>query len=288
MAQETARELLKDAHRVLELLPPTEAEAILGRIGAYLGEPVHIGDTTTIKFSDYTGSFKSQSYDQETRETTYNDDVPEGLKFEDTKESFEHEGKAREFTYREWTYPEAGDARYLSEKDYTGGFVTTIHGRRYRIDLHINAGDSGDHGGAATFVRTDDPETTFETWDHAEALKSYREREVKSLEGSKAELADPETDAEWLEYTREDIKNHEKQIAEIDAGEVKLRQPFYVQVFGQPNFLQNNVFPTYGGRCAMALASVETGWGDMGNVNILFACDDDGVPCRVWIESSCH
>jgi len=289
MAQETARELLKDAHRVLELLPPEEGEALLARIGAYLGEPVHIGDTTTIKFSDYAGFFKPSSYDSETRETIYNDDVPEGLTFKDTHETYENdEGEAVPFMYREWMYPEAGEARYISEKDYTGGFVVTIHDRRYRVDLHINAGDSGDHDGAVTFVRTDDPGTALETWDHSEALTAYRQRELNSIERSKAELADPDTGDDWKEALEEDIQRNLAEIAKVDAGEVRLSHPFYVQVFGQPHFLQNEVFPTYGGRCAMALASIETGWGDSGNVNILFACDDDGIPCRVWIESSCH
>jgi hypothetical protein len=60
-----------------------------------------------------------------------------------------------------------------------------------------------------------------------------------------------------------------------------------VTAFGQPVFIQNTVTPSLDGRCASNLMTLETGWGDAGNINLLCALDDQGVPAKVWFEASC-
>jgi hypothetical protein len=60
-----------------------------------------------------------------------------------------------------------------------------------------------------------------------------------------------------------------------------------VTAFGQPVFIQNTVTPSLDGRCASNLMTLETGWGDAGNINLLCALDEKGVPAKVWFEASC-
>jgi len=69
-------------------------------------------------------------------------------------------------------------------------------------------------------------------------------------------------------------------------GGPNVRLP-YLTFFGQPRFIQNPVFPDVNGVCASNLFTLETGWGDAGNLNVLCALDREGVPAKVWHEASC-
>jgi hypothetical protein len=69
-------------------------------------------------------------------------------------------------------------------------------------------------------------------------------------------------------------------------GGPNVRLP-YLTFFGQPRFIQNPVFPGLDGVCASNLFTLETGWGDAGNLNVLCALDDEGIPAKVWHEASC-
>jgi Domain of unknown function (DUF3850) len=60
-----------------------------------------------------------------------------------------------------------------------------------------------------------------------------------------------------------------------------------VSAFGQPRFIQSPVFPSLDGKCAGNLLTLETGWGDAGNVNIFLALDANGIPAKAWLEASC-
>ena len=57
--------------------------------------------------------------------------------------------------------------------------------------------------------------------------------------------------------------------------------------FGQPRFIQSPVLCGADGRSASHLMTLETGWGDCGNINILLLLDKDGKPSRAWMEASC-
>jgi hypothetical protein len=253
-----------------------ESDPLHDKIGAFLGEPVHVGDTITVEMQP--------AWNHQWRGDA--NEPPEGLQVTEHRSSYEFEGETRDITYRTYVFPEAGEARYLTSKDYNGSFVTEINGRRYQVTIYIEDGEMGCEGGAVTFTRTEDPVTEFSTWSHADAVAEYRASKVRCIENNQKELEkDPES--EWAEYNREDIKDAQRDIDRIDAGDVSMRHPYYVQVFGQPRFVQGEVVPAHEGRCGMALASIETGWGDCGNVVILFACDENGVPCRAWFEASC-
>jgi hypothetical protein len=283
----TARELLKLTHIALQRGggDAGELDGLLGDIGAYLGEPVHLGDTITIKPSKE-GWWKEGSYN-EAREMVYSEDTPTGLEFTSHDETYDtDEGETREFSYRTYKFPEAGPVGYLKGTDYNGSFVVEISGLRFRIDLHMSQGDMGTADGVVTFTRTDDDLTVFDTWDHAAAVAARRVQLVEQLAANEAELV-AAPDAEFAEYARDDITRNKEDIAEIDKGDLRISHPFYIKVFGQPNFIQSEVFPTYEGRSGMCLASIENDWGDNGNINILFACDEDGLPCRIWTEASC-
>ena len=74
----------------------------------------------------------------------------------------------------------------------------------------------------------------------------------------------------------------------LDDADGRMNPPKFLCLFGQPNFLQNEFYPEFQGRPGMALATMDTGWGDSGNENLLFAVDDDGYPVAAWFEASCH
>lgn len=61
----------------------------------------------------------------------------------------------------------------------------------------------------------------------------------------------------------------------------------YMTAFGQPNFIQSEVLCGANGKSACHLLTLETGWGDAGNVNILCFLDDNGIPAKAWVEASC-
>jgi len=260
----------------------------------YLGEPVHIGDAITIKLV--------AAYEDELPR----EDVPEGLQVTAHPQTFTGpDGEEHDSTYNTYVMPEGGPARYVNSKQWSelgGAFVVAINGRNYRVDVHIDHSEYGCEGGAVTFTRTEESETALPLWEHDVAVAEWRARYVEDLEEYRKTLANAEEayndprqisdyhskeTRESIEWIQDDIQRAEQEIAACDTGDIQLRHPGYAQVFGQPHWLQAEVHPAHNGRCAMALVSMDTGWGDSGNVNILFACDDDGIPCRVWFESSC-
>jgi hypothetical protein len=69
-------------------------------------------------------------------------------------------------------------------------------------------------------------------------------------------------------------------------GGPNVRLP-YLTFFGQPRFIQSPVFPEFKGACASNLFTLETGWGDAGNLNVLCALNQEGIPAKAWHEASC-
>ena len=61
-----------------------------------------------------------------------------------------------------------------------------------------------------------------------------------------------------------------------------------VQVFGQPNWIQNPHFPAGpDGAPCRHLITMENGWGDSGNWNVLVHLGEDGLPSVAYFEASC-
>lgn len=253
-----------------------EGTDLYGEITAWLGQPTHVGDAVHLPLRPaYEDGWVSLP----------DTEPPKGL-ISYTKPYWyldDETGEKATYTLDLYVFPEAGAPRYFQNS--TPGFVVPINGLRYRVDIHLEAGDYGCEGGSVSFTCTDEPETEFLSWNHADAVAKERERLVNDLESYRGMLDGATEDSRtWHEQS---IRSTENRIREIDDGNLKLRHPYYMQVFGQPNFIQGEVFPAHQGRCGMLLASIETDWGDSGNVNILFACDENGVPCKAWFEASC-
>ncbi len=60
----------------------------------------------------------------------------------------------------------------------------------------------------------------------------------------------------------------------------------YYKFFGQPTWVQNESFPAHNGKPCYHLVTVENGWGDCGNWNILIGIEDD-KPVAAYFEASC-
>jgi hypothetical protein len=209
-------------------------------------------------------------------------DTSEGL--EETKSNISPwMPNGKEFTFSTYRWPELGAPRlYDSAKD----IVIPISGQNYRLNIEIDVEneDWGDvpESAVVTLEATDAPETAYDPYDAVENQKKHREslvREIAELEAENKE----DGDGFWAGC----IQRNNRTIADIDNGELVFSHGRYVQVFGQPSFIQNPIFPSHEGRSAYHLTTIETGWGDSGNVNIMVALDAEGVPVRAWFEASC-
>lgn len=176
---------------------------------------------------------------------------------------------------------EHAPVRPYSLKDFKAGIVADINGARYRIRIEIdNEADECDCGipkqAAVCFEPTEDSETPWTPWDEAATKENIRRLNNEAIEEWRAK-ADEDTE-EMVTYL-------ERQNAKLD--ERTLCPTGYAFLFGTPYFIQSPIFPALNGKAAQCLAVIDTGWGDSGNINILFSCDEAGVPCKVWFEASC-
>ncbi len=75
---------------------------------------------------------------------------------------------------------------------------------------------------------------------------------------------------------------------DVKAGKKPSRRSAYLKFFGQPTWIQGEYFPQdLRGEPCHHLVTVENGWGDSGNWNILIGLDADGVPNVAYFEASC-
>ena len=219
-------------------------------------------------------------------------DVPEGLQVTSEECSYEHEGETHFYWDHTYRLPEAGPDRCFSAGQFYEGIVLPINGRNYRVVCSLHPTEYGCEGGSVTFIPTDEPATEYEAWSEEETLEAFIQRNQRSLTRAQEELApylagekEPEY-AEMQGYLESDIKRAQQEIKRAQDGEYNFHPTTYANAFGQPYFKQGESINVHEGRCAMCLMTLETGWGDSGNVNIMFACDEDGVPCRVWFNSA--
>jgi hypothetical protein len=62
---------------------------------------------------------------------------------------------------------------------------------------------------------------------------------------------------------------------------------YYLKVFGQPTWIQNELYPVdIRGNPCFHFLTIENGWGDSGNYNILLGMAGD-VPSEAYFEASC-
>lgn len=173
---------------------------------------------------------------------------------------------------------EFAPVRPYSRHDLRKGIVANIGGQRYMLRVEIfHDEDYMDTmvstGATITFVPTDAPETPWEPWDEAAEVA----KRVRDLEGY---LAD-------LDCDEDDVRYYRNQIADLESGKTKLLPGGYALLFGKPQWIQWPIFPAFEGKAARCLMVLETGWGDSGNINLLFTQDADGRPNHVWFEASC-
>lgn len=181
---------------------------------------------------------------------------------------------------------EYAPVRSYSFTDLRAGIVADINGQKYRIRISVNDMDEDDSWGdcgtpehaTVTFepVHERTMETLWTPWDE-EATKANIRR------------CNDEAIAKWRAKNDGDTEEMVGYLEEQNAKLVdqKLTPKGDVHLFGLPYFIQNPIFPALNGKAAQCLAVLETEWGDSGNINLLFACDEAGVPCNVWFEASC-
>lgn len=202
------------------------------------------------------------------------DGIPEGV--EVIPKTYEYKGK--EHKYDDHRYPELGTPRLYDQ----GPVIVPISGQNYLVDIDIDADWDGIPSSATvTFKPTDEPETPYEAWDsaaHQQEMRANLINEIAEFEAEDKEDGD--------DFWSGRIETMKRNIRNIDNGDEIYGHGKYLQIFGQPIFIQNPIFPSHKGRSACNLATLETGWGDSGNVNIMVALDD-GVPVEIWIEASC-
>lgn len=265
----TARELLRST------LPYVGDAAQKAKIMAWLGEPVHVGDTITLR----------ASYPDEQEEPT----GELGYTFEEGTCHYIWRGEEETTKVRHTLYPEAMPCTGYQMADLTQGIVVGIKGRRYRLTVSLHCGEYGEPRDATVVLeRTSDPCTVGHEWDHDEALGVDIGMRVKGLAVLRSDLKDPALDEDDRDWLRSAIQSQERKLRSLRAGGERLSPDYPVVVGGQPQFLQNAITPTYHGTAASHLVTINTGWGDGGNAVILFACDDEGVPCKAWLEASCR
>jgi hypothetical protein len=276
------------AHDLLTESLPHLSGGLQARVRAFLEQPVHVGDTITLravyptpdeqcvpssdlgfKFVPYTSL--NQEFDYETRKYT---------------------GEIAEYNGTHTLYPEAGAARCYDWEDLAAGIVVPINGRNYRVGITVaGAGDWGSPDEAVvTFTRTDDAETEYKPFDHQAEVLTLRALLEHRLLGYREVLAKIEAgDKDWgsPESFQQQILEHQLRIANLESGAERMMPEGPVTLFGQPQFIQNEISPRTKHEAARHLATLDTNWADSGNVNIMFACDEEGVPCAAWLEASC-
>lgn len=197
-------------------------------------------------------------------------------------------------------WPEAGDPRLYD--GWGDGIVVPICGRLWRVRL-LTSGETEEYPMAASRqvlfeqVDPDTAETEYTAWDPVTAATLQLNLAEKSV-ARRAEIirkasedGDVSEGAHMLRYALEDLPWAQQRVDRIRkdhaAGDI-LRPTQYLQIFGQPDFIQNECFPQDNGRPGMCLAVIYSDHGDCGNENLMFSVDAQGIPSAVWHEASSH
>lgn len=287
-----SRELLSE---VIDHLP-TDSD-LRARVLAYLGAPVHRGDVISLVAlpcgpDDWDGRPSWREVNP-----PIPDVLPEGVTPHRYRSRYRWDDEVQESEGVEYLLPEVAPPRMFTWAQMGAGIVVAINGIHYRLTISLDSEEGyGPTGAIVLFTVTDDPETEYTEFDRDGAREAELDRlrqRVERLRGPMSE--DPEWSdmtedrpGEWDNYRRQDLERAEIELFNLENGSSRMRPTTDVQVFGRPEWIQNSYIPIHEDRTARCLAVLNTGHGDCGNVNLLFACDEQGVPCRVWFESSMH
>lgn len=222
------------------------------------------------------------------------DAAPKGLVVVTTEHSFVHKGETHEFTQNEYTFPELGLPRLYDSLEEV---IVKINGQNYTITVELDGEGYGDddydyddhqipESAVVRLIPTGLPVSRYEKYDEREfnlsRLAQMKYEYAEDLKDLKDE--NDENERKWL---KGQLDNDKKNIDRIEAGETVYRHCRKVQVFGQPQFIQNPIVPSHNGRSAFHLLTLNNDWGDCGNVNIMVALDESGDPEVAFFEASC-
>jgi hypothetical protein len=223
------------------------------------------------------------------------DTDPKGLTVVRTEHSFEYKGETKKYVHCKYTFPELGAPRlYNSLEDV----VVKINGQNYTIAVELDGEgyeddecEWDDHqipeSATVRLIPTRLPVTRYEPYDE-------RQFNLKKLAQMKYEYAEDlrdcnaENNEEESQWLRRHLENDKKNIDRIEAGDNIYRHCRPVQMFGQPQFIQNPIVPSHEGRSAYHLLTLNNNWGDCGNVNIMVGLDESGEPATAYFEASCY
>ena len=110
--------------------------------------------------------------------------------------------------------------------------MVDINGRHYHVSIDLRWND--DHipvGANVAFTLTDEPETGFDTWDEEAEIARHRETIKRKIEANRRALEE-DPDRFLGDLYRLNIRDGERELQEIEAGDINLRHPFDIQVFG--------------------------------------------------------
>jgi len=176
---------------------------------------------------------------------------------------------------------EFAPVRGFSFADLRKGIVATIGDQNFMVRIEVeDDGDGTPTGATVCFIPTTMPETPFTPFDEAAAKAEF----ISNLRRDNEQMLADVEDAEW---NKEFVERNNRTISEVESGKRKVQPPGEVLLFGKPQWIQNPIFPAFEGKAARCLAVLETGWGDSGNINLLFTQDANGLPNNVWFEASC-
>lgn len=192
--------------------------------------------------------------------------------------------------YKTSRWPELFSPRLYPGRPHGSGIIVPIHGQNYRVVLALQCSRAGGYDGViGYFFPVSEPETPFTPYDEVgEARKKVAalESEINRLHDGAYRSNGQFRTLGWREVLSQ---IHHKQMAldDLTSGRVLPRPHGVDQWGGQPGFNQEPVFPSHDGVSASCLATLETGWGDGGNVVVMLSCDEQGIPVALWWEASC-
>jgi hypothetical protein len=207
-------------------------------------------------------------------------DLPDGLSVKEIPTTYQYDGKTVSYSYKRYTYPELGSPRMYDSM--MGGVIVPISGKKYRIIIEVNYYDDVPSNAILTFIPTDESETEFTPYDvvahHKMLVEEMKKRRDNYLE---------EDDEDYNLFYKNMAAEEQHNIDQIEMGDYSYSSGSKVKLFGQPDFVQDGMFPLYEGRIARHLVTFEDNWGDSGNTNIMIGLDEAGIPAKAWFEASC-
>lgn len=228
--------------------------------------------------ADWPTKKEEMKYDWDTRVKDL--DIPKGLQIREATSRYTYpDGKKTETFYHKFRFPEFGPAQAYDKMD----IVVNFGGINYFLIAMVDyEGDTHPKSASVIFSPTRKPLTQGREWDMEKALQEAIEVTegtidlIKKISGWKKDIS-----------LVNNVNDAELRLEDIKAGFHNVVPQSDIVLFGQPEFVQTPIFPVYNGRSAGNLLTLNTGWGDSGNINIMMATTTKGKPKKAWFEANC-